>query len=102
MEKLEEAANGVSAPADRKFEDVLSDLERVVEKLDAGDLPLEDSLQAFEEGVGLVRFLEEKLTEVEQRVEVLTRDAGGLFHSRPLEGDDEAESDEAGRKDGDG
>ena len=102
MEKPEEAANGVSTPADRKFENVLSDLERVVEKLDAGDLPLEDSLQAFEEGVGLVRFLEEKLTEVEQRVEVLTRDAGGLFHSRPLEADDETESDEAGRKDGDG
>lgn len=102
MEKPEEAANGVSSPADRKFEDVLSDLERVVEKLDAGDLPLEDSLQAFEEGVGLVRFLEEKLTEVEQRVEVLTRDAGGLFHSRPLEADDETESDEANRKDGDG
>ena len=99
MEKSEEAANGPSAPADRKFEDVLSDLERVVEKLDAGDLPLEDSLQAFEEGVGLVRFLEEKLTEVEQRVEVLTRDAGGLFHSRTLEAD-EAASDEADRKDG--
>ena len=97
MEKSEEAANGTSA--DRKFEDVLSDLERVVEKLDAGDLPLEDSLQAFEEGVGLVRFLEEKLTEVEQRVEVLTRDAGGLFHSRTLEAD-EAASDEADRKDG--
>lgn len=100
MEKPEEAANGTSAPADRKFEDVLSDLERVVEKLDAGDLPLEDSLQAFEEGVGLVRFLEEKLTEVEQRVEVLTRDAGGLFHSRTLEAD-EAASDEADRRDGD-
>ena len=100
MEKSEEAANGTSALADRKFEDVLSDLERVVEKLDAGDLPLEDALQAFEEGVGLVRFLEEKLTEVEQRVEVLTRDAGGLFHSRTLEAD-EAASDEADRKDGD-
>lgn len=99
MKKPEEAANGPSAPVDRKFEDVLSDLERVVEKLDAGDLPLEDSLQAFEEGVGLVRFLEEKLTEVEQRVEVLTRDAGGLFHSRTLDAD-EAASDEADRKDG--
>lgn len=98
MEKPEEAGNGTSA--DRKFEDVLSDLERVVEKLDAGDLPLEDSLQAFEEGVGLVRFLEEKLTEAEQRVEVLTRDAGGLFHSRTLDADDAA-SDEADRKDGD-
>ena len=71
--------------ADKKFEDALQDLEGVVEKLDTGTLSLEESLQAFEEGVALVRFLEEKLTEVEKRVEVLTRDNSGLFQTQSLE-----------------
>ena len=77
--------------ADKKFEDALQDLEGVVEKLDAGTLSLEDSLQAFEEGVSLVRFLEEKLTEVEKRVEVLTRDNSGLFQTQSLETDEEGD-----------
>ena len=75
--------------ADKKFEDALLDLEGLVEKLDAGDLPLEASLQAFEDGVSLVRFLEEQLTAVERRVEVLTRDNSGLFHSEVLETDED-------------
>ncbi len=78
--------------ADKKFEDALQDLEGVVEKLDAGTLSLEESLQAFEEGVALVRFLEEKLTEVEKRVEVLTRDNSGLFQTQSLETDEEGDA----------
>ena len=78
--------------ADKKFEDALQDLESVVEKLDAGTLSLEESLQAFEEGVALVRFLEEKLTEVEKRVEVLTRDNSGLFQTQSLETDEEGDA----------
>ncbi len=77
---------------DKKFEDALQDLEGVVEKLDAGTLSLEESLQAFEEGVALVRFLEEKLTEVEKRVEVLTRDNSGLFQTQNLETDEEGDA----------
>ena len=78
--------------ADKKFEDALQDLEGVVEKLDAGTLSLEESLQAFEEGVALVRFLEEKLTEVEKQVEVLTRDNSGLFQTQSLETDEEEDA----------
>ena len=80
--------------ADKKFEDGLQDLEGLVEKLDAGDLPLEAALQAFEDGVVLVRFLEDKLTEVEKRVEVLTRDNSGMFHIQSLETDAEANEEE--------
>ena len=78
--------------ADKKFEAALQDLEGIVEKLDSGTLSLEESLQAFEEGVALVRFLEEKLTEVEKRVEVLTRDNSGLFQTQNLETDEEGEA----------
>ncbi len=76
----------------KKFEDVLRGLEGIVEKLETGDLSLDEALGAFEEGVTLVRYLGEKLTEVEKRVEVLTRDPGGLFQLQTvLEDEDEDE-----------
>lgn len=63
----------------RKFEEELADLEGVVMRIDSGELSLEDSIDAFECGVGLVRSLNQKLDEVERRVEVLIRGAqGGL------------------------
>ena len=48
----------------KKFEAALEELEQVVEQLESGDLSLEDSLAAFEKGVGLVKLCNEKLTEV--------------------------------------
>ena len=68
----------------QKFADGLQLLETLVEKLERGDLPLEDALTTFEEGVTLVRHLGQKLTEVEKRIEVLTRDQAGLFQLEPL------------------
>ncbi len=72
-------ANGV------RFEDALHELEETVQRLESGELSLEEALAAFERGVGLVRGLNEKLTAVEARVEVLTRDAQGRVRARPLE-----------------
>lgn len=68
----------------KKFEAGLHDLEEIVEKLETGELSLEEALGAFEEGVGLVQYLGEKLTEVEKRVEVLTRDQNGLFQLQTM------------------
>lgn len=76
----------------KKFEDALRDLEGIVEKLETGDLSLDEALGAFEEGVALVRHLGEKLTEVEKRVEVLTRDPSGVFQLQTvMENEDEDE-----------
>jgi exodeoxyribonuclease VII small subunit len=78
--------------SNKKFEDVLRDLEGIVEKLETGDLSLDEALGAFEEGVVLVRHLGEKLTEVEKRVEVLTRDPSGMFQLQTVvEDEDEDE-----------
>jgi exodeoxyribonuclease VII small subunit len=78
--------------ANKKFEDALRDLEGIVEKLEAGDLSLDQALGAFEEGVTLVRHLGEKLTEVEKRIEVLTRDPSGMFQLQTVvEDEDEDE-----------
>jgi exodeoxyribonuclease VII small subunit len=78
-------------PPHKRFEDALRDLEGIVEKLETGDLSLEEALGAFEEGVTLVRYLGEKLTEVEKRVEVLTRDQGGAFQLQVVADDEEEE-----------
>ena len=73
----------------KKFEAGLHDLEEIVEKLETGELSLEEALGAFEEGVGLVQHLGEKLAEVEKRVEVLTRDQNGLFQLQTMPEEDE-------------
>ena len=62
---------------DKNFESALEDLEQVVEKLESGDLALEDSLAAFERGVGLAKFCNQKLNDVEKKVELLIKDKDG-------------------------
>ena len=64
-------------PQELKFEEAIADLEQVVEQLESGDLSLEDSLEAFEKGVGLVRYCNQKLSEVEKKVELLVKDKQG-------------------------
>lgn len=75
----------------KKFEEALEELEKVVEQIETGDLSLEDSLAAFEEGVKLVKFCNQKLTEVERKIELLVNDKEGKLRLKPLEdiGDEE-------------
>ena len=70
--------------SDIKFEDALRRLEQIVDQLEAGNLPLEESLKVFEEGVGLARRCAGYLEEAEKRIEVLTRDESGLLKTEPL------------------
>jgi exodeoxyribonuclease VII small subunit len=79
-----------AAEKPRKFEDELKDLEELVARIDSGDLTLEDSIAAFERGVALVRSLNQKLEEIERKVEVLTRNAQGELKTRPFEATDAA------------
>ena len=65
------------------FEEVLSRLGGVVAKLEAGELPLEDALVAFEEGVALARAGATRLDDAERRVELLLADAERV-ETRPL------------------
>jgi exodeoxyribonuclease VII small subunit len=69
----------------RKFEDELKDLEGIVAQIDSGELSLEDSITAFERGVGLVRSLNQKLDEVERKVELLMRNAQGELKATPYD-----------------
>lgn len=58
------------------FETCLDELEQVVKQLEAGDLPLEKSLELFERGVSLSDACRKQLEEAETRVEILIRKEG--------------------------
>ncbi len=53
------------------FEESLARLEEITEKLESQDISLEDSLKMFEEGIRLSKFCEKKLTEAEQKLEII-------------------------------
>jgi exodeoxyribonuclease VII small subunit len=60
------------------FEQALDELERLVERLERGDLPLEDALRTFERGVELTRHCQSALKTAQQRVEILLKRNGKL------------------------
>jgi exodeoxyribonuclease VII small subunit len=64
-----------------KFEEALQKLEAIVTQMEEGDLPLEETLKAFEEGVRLARFCASKLDEAERKVEKLMRDQAGKLQA---------------------
>ena len=64
----------VKAPS---FEDALQQLEQIVQKLEKGELPLEESLKLYEEGIRLSRLCHGKLEEAEGKIEMLMKDARG-------------------------
>jgi exodeoxyribonuclease VII small subunit len=68
----------------QNFETSLEELERIVRELERGDLPLEKSLELFEQGVKLSRACQERLSEAERRIEILTRDNQGRPSVRPF------------------
>jgi exodeoxyribonuclease VII small subunit len=69
----------------RQFEVALEELQGVVEQLESGELPLEEALAAFEKGVGLVKYCNQKLIEVEKKIELLVRDKEGKLQLKALE-----------------
>jgi exodeoxyribonuclease VII small subunit len=60
--------------AKEKFEDTLRKLEELLRKMEGGEMPLEESLKAFEEGIRLSRLCTERLDEAERRVEILLKE----------------------------
>ncbi|MBI2162376.1 MAG: exodeoxyribonuclease VII small subunit [Candidatus Rokubacteria bacterium] len=77
---------------DLKFEDSLVRLEQIVSQLEAGNLPLEESLKVFEEGIALARHCARYLEEAEKRIEILTRDDQGALGATPFTWEPEGEA----------
>ncbi|MGI6453355.1 MAG: exodeoxyribonuclease VII small subunit [Syntrophomonadaceae bacterium] len=68
-----------------KFEQGLKRLEQIVEQLESGELDLEESIQAFEEGIKLSRFCQQELNKAEGKVKLLLKNMDGDFELTDLE-----------------
>jgi len=78
-----------------KFDEALTRLESIVERLEDGDLSLEESLAIFEEGIKLARLCTKQLDEVERRIEMLIKGEDGELKIMPFAEDsnDDEESE---------
>jgi exodeoxyribonuclease VII small subunit len=74
---------------EESFEALLSKLESVVKKLEAGELPLDESLKAYEEGIALVRAAQGRLDGMDKRLEQLLADGRTAPMKAPAENGDE-------------
>lgn len=71
---------------DMSFEDAMRELEGVVDQLERGDVPLEDSIKLYERGAELKKRCETKLKEAEEKVAAITLDGGQPTGTTPVEG----------------
>jgi exodeoxyribonuclease VII small subunit len=76
------------------FEEHLTQLETVVERLERGDLTLEESVRLFEEGMKLSQACKEELEQAEGKILVLVEGKGGKMQAAEMEAEMEAEGDE--------
>lgn len=67
------------------FEESMQKLQAIVEKLERGEMPLDDALESFSEGVRLARECHKKLEEAENRVRLLTKDQDGNWSAAPFD-----------------
>jgi len=82
MQKSQKSSRS-SPMAKEKFEEALEKLEGIVRRMEAGDMTLEESLKAFEEGIKLSRLCAKKLDEADRRVDLLLRQEDELT-TRPF------------------
>lgn len=78
--------------AAQSFEKALEDLEKIVEKLEKGELSLNESLSLFEKGVKLARFLRDELEKAEKKVSMLLKDEKGEVEEKPFDLDEQEAS----------
>ena len=87
---------GLEAPAAAPpdFEGSLAELEAIVDKLEQGELSLDESLQQFERGVQLTRLCQGALKQAEHKVEILLRKSGQAdeFATAPFDSDDDIDN----------
>jgi exodeoxyribonuclease VII small subunit len=65
------------AGADVNFETAMDRLEKIVEQMESGQLPLEDLIVRYEEGMNLVKVCQERLASAEQKIEIIARNSAG-------------------------
>ena len=64
-------------PAELNFEKAMDRLESIVEQMESGKLPLDDLIVRYEEGMNLVKVCQERLSNAEQKIEIIARNSAG-------------------------
>jgi exodeoxyribonuclease VII small subunit len=82
-------------PTPERFDEILVRLRSLVERLEGGNLPLEDGLRFFEEGMELCKRGAEILDRAEKRVEILLSTAGGQARTAPFDAEGPARRPES-------
>ena len=83
----------MAARRPNEFEKAFQQLEKIVQRLEGEELPLDDSLQLFEEGIKLSRFCHQRLEEVEKKIELILADAKGQPVMEPFEAEEDEENE---------
>lgn len=86
----------MAKPRTNDFEKSFQQLETIVQRLEAEELSLDESLRLFEEGIGLSRFCHQKLEQIEKKIELILADAKGEPVTEPFEPEEDAATDDAG------
>ena len=76
--------------AKKKFEEALQELETIVQRLEDGNLSLDESLSLFEEGIKLSRLCSLRLDEAEKKVEILLKNENGSLSRQPFEPEEDS------------
>jgi len=79
----EPSAKSQAGAGEARFESRLERLRKIVEELEAGELPLERAIERYEEGVGVLKHCAETLARARARVEQLSKDAEGALRLEP-------------------
>jgi exodeoxyribonuclease VII small subunit len=69
----------------KNFESAMAELDGLVEKMEAGQLPLEESLASYQRGTELLRYCEKLLADAEQRIQILAPNADGTAALRDFD-----------------
>jgi exodeoxyribonuclease VII small subunit len=81
-----QTAQATTPPADKlKFETALAELEQIVQGMEGGRLPLEESLEAYRRGSELLKHCQQQLSDAERKIQILENDA--LRDFEPASGD---------------
>lgn len=72
----------------KKFEKSIEELREIIEKLESGNIPLDESLSLFEKGVKILNSANKKLSQMEKKVEILIKDSDGKIKREDLDSGD--------------
>jgi exodeoxyribonuclease VII small subunit len=89
MAKRKKKSASPADPEKMSFEQALGELEGIVEAMEEGEVPLDESLKQYERGVQLLKRCRAILGEAEKKIELLSEDEQGRPITEPLELDDE-------------